>query len=186
MTNTATDAAAVVPVYFDVASMGGWFVAEPERLTMDNMQVALSRVGMDKAPHLLAHIHQARMLTSTLAAVTVGGAWSDCDYPDRALDRDVWREMFGLAGYTQDGTAAERPTRTLTLYRGTVAERRADWSWTDRLDVARRYAAGIRQRPTGLVWTAEVPAANLLCRNLAREEFEYVVDTEGLRITRFE
>ncbi|GLY38299.1 hypothetical protein Amsp01_043230 [Amycolatopsis sp. NBRC 101858] len=69
------------------------------------------------------------------------------------------------------------------MYRGSVADRRADWSWTDSRDVARTYAAGgFGGRLPGAIWTAMVEPERLLARHTDRDEFEYVVDTAGLVI----
>jgi hypothetical protein len=66
---------------------------------------------------------------------------------------------------------------------GAVAERRADWSWTDSLDIAQTYAhSGIGGRPQSTVWTAEVDPARLLARISERNEDEYVVNTKELTI----
>lgn len=108
-------------------------------------------------------------------------------YPDLYLHHDDWRDLFGLAGYTHNGAAAERPHGTLRLYRGSVAERRDHhWSWTDRLEIATGYARGTRaRRPLGKVWQADVEPWRLMARNgdpEGRNESEYVVDTAGLVI----
>ena len=101
----------------------------------------------------------------------------------RLFDADTWRDLFELAGYTEDGKPAERPAEPLTLYRGSVPERKALWSWTDNREVAARYASGnYYRRPSGILWVATVDPWRLLARNTDRSEYEYVVDTEGLVI----
>jgi hypothetical protein len=105
------------------------------------------------------------------------------DYPDRVLGHDWWREVFAAAGYTEDGLRVSRPTAPQQLYQGSVADRHADWSWTDSRDVARTYAAGgFGGRLPGAIWTAIVEPERLLARNTDRDEFEYAVDTDGLVI----
>lgn len=44
------------------------------------------------------------------------------------------------------------------------------------------YARGFARRSLGNLWTAQVEPWRLFCRNEDREEFEYVVDTDGLDI----
>lgn len=152
-------------------------------LDRDSLMTALVRVGRVPAVGLLADLAAEGMLTAELAAEFVGPAWSMSEYPDTHLDHDTWRGLFSLSGYTVDGVPAERPTEPLVLWRGSVPERKSDWSWTDNREVAARYAGGDHyHRPKGIVWRAVVDPHRLLCCNLEREEREYVVDTEGLTI----
>jgi len=167
---------------------GGEFSAMVEHgdPTPGDLGRALVRLGRNHGPALLGDLEAEGLLTPPAAAAHVGAVWSMAEYPDRYLDHDTWRELFRLAGYTVDGVPAERPVEPLTLYRGSVPERRANWSWSDRLDVAQRYAAGgLGRRPPGVVWQATVEPWRLLARNAgpdSRDESEYVVDTEELQI----
>ncbi|MEV6818540.1 hypothetical protein AB0M72_07265 [Nocardiopsis dassonvillei] len=118
------------------------------------------------------------MLSEHLAA-----AWSLAEYPDAALPRLVWRRLFDAAGYTIDGVRADRPSGEVVLWRGSVAERRTDWSWTPDQQVAARYAAGcVGGRPLGQLWQVTAPPEALLAFMTTRGEDEYVVDTTGLHI----
>lgn len=106
------------------------------------------------------------------------------EYPDRALTREEWRDLFREAGFTIDGHPAPRPTQPVTLWRGSVPERRTDWSWSTARTVAEGYANGTRaRRPQGRLYRVDAPPAALLAANMERDEAEYVVDTVGLRIT---
>jgi hypothetical protein len=176
-----------VPYVFTVEALTVFF-AEQGEPTPDQLDGALVRLGRNHGPALLADLEAEGLLAAAAAAAHVGVVWSMAEYPDQHLDRDTWRKLFRLAGYTHNGVPAERPVEPLTLYRGSVPERRADWSWTDRLDVAERYAVGgLGGRPTGVVWRATVEPWRLLARNdepEGRNESEYVVDTDGLRIGR--
>lgn len=158
-------------------------VGEP---TGDELTAAVSRLGRNAGPPLLADLLAEYLLTASAAAAVIGDVWSMAEYPDHYLAHDRWRELFALAGYTRNGKGAARPTNAITLYRGSVPERRADWSWTDQLSVAVGYASGTRaQRPLGKVWSAEVEPWRLLARNdgpSGRNESEYVVDTDELVI----
>jgi hypothetical protein len=106
------------------------------------------------------------------------------EYPDAALDRPAWRQLFTAAGFTADGRPAERPAGPVELWRGSVPERRADWSWTTRRAVAEGYATGTgaRRPTTGRLYRVVAPAAALLAHNTGRVEDEYVIDTGGLTI----
>lgn len=151
--------------------------------TPDELFEACCRVGRVPAVGLLRDLFYEGLLTPETAAANVGNIWSDSEYPDRNITHDVWRRLFALAGYTVDGKPAERPTKPLTLWRGSVTERRADWSWTDNREVAENYADPTHyRRPEGVVWQATVEPWRLLARNTERNEHEYVVDTEGLEI----
>ncbi|WP_331727191.1 hypothetical protein OG871_39680 (plasmid) [Kitasatospora sp. NBC_00374] len=92
--------------------------------------------------------------------------------------------MFRAAGYTADGVPAQLPSAPVELWRGSVPERRRDWSWTASLAVAQGYAAGTAAvRPAGKLYRTVAPPSALLAYNSGREEDEYVVDTRGLRIS---
>lgn len=167
---------------FDVDAVVNWCLDNPELLD-DNLSTALSRVGRNYEPQLLATLHAEIMLTREQLAKHVGSAWSASEYPDKLLDHAEWEDLFDGAGYTVDGVPAERPTESLMLYRGSVPERSTDWSWTDNIEVARKYAGGHFRRPVGKVYVADVPPSALLARNTGRSEDEYVVNTRGLTIT---
>jgi hypothetical protein len=152
--------------------------------TPNELFVACGRVGRNQAVELLVALWERELLTREAATANVASVWSDAEFPDSYAAHSIWRELFLLAGYTVDGRSAERPTVTLTLWRGSVSGRRADWSWTDDRSVAETYADGAHyQRPKGTVWRASVEPWRLLAQNTDRQEREYVVDTFGLTIT---
>lgn len=167
----------------------GWgeaaeFFLYGERSEAERLQSALFRVGRDKAPELLWHLVCEGALSADAIASQVGPVWSAAEYPDRMLQRWEWRSLFRIAGFTRDGQPQPRPTEPMRLYRGSVPERRLDWSWTTSPAVARGYALGTaaRRPNTGTVWTALVPPAQLLAAIDEREEAEYVVDTNDLAV----
>ncbi|MFJ7219956.1 hypothetical protein [Amycolatopsis sp. NPDC098790] len=173
-----------IPVIFDVAALAAHLVDRATTLTVDELTVVLFRVPGDDGPVLLDVLHRHRLITDLDLGRYVGLAWAMAERPDRALSRGRWRQLFTAAGYTEDGHRVPRPTAAQRLYRGSVADRRGDWSWTDSRDVARTYAAGgFGGRLPGAIWTAMVEPERLLARNTDRDEFEYVVDTDGLTIT---
>lgn len=178
-----------VPYVFTVEELFEHFVEEgpPD---VEQLGTARFRIDRNHGPALLADLHNEGLLDPDVAAAHVGVVWSMAEYPDAYLDHEAWRWLFALAGYTHNGVRTARPSGALTLYRGSVPERRGDWSWTDNIDVARRYAAGgLGGRPAGRVWRAEVDPRRLLARNDeedGRAEAEYVVDTDGQTIVEHE
>lgn len=175
---------AQLPESYDTDTLIHWLARQKPMPTVNQVEKVLLRVGHVNGPYVLYMLRYVDKLSPESATATVGPVWSMAEYPDKCLSHRRWRDLFTLAGYTVEGVPAERPTETLTLYRGSVPERRADWSWTDNRAVAERYAAGgLRGRRAGTVWIAQVEPWRLLARNTGRSEDEYVVDTAKLTIT---
>ncbi len=142
-------------------------------------------VGRDHQPYVLAALHASVGLHPRRALELVPAAWCAVEHPFKALDRDTWRDLFELAGYTHDGRRRGRPrkVRTLSPRRRQVAPGRV---------VVDRSARGSRlfaDRPChpepGQVWVVQVEPHRLLARITTQRpgESEYVVDTEGLTIS---
>ncbi|MGW3091725.1 hypothetical protein [Streptomyces sp. NPDC001108] len=141
--------------------------------------------GRIAGPFLLWDAVDGGLIGGETIAAYIGGIWSRAEFPDSALGHDRWRAFFGLAGYTRDGVRVPRPAEPVELWRGSVPERRADWSWTTDRATAVQYAAGSHSRPPGALYRLTAPPAALLCENNNRKEHEFVVDTAypGLVIT---
>ncbi|RSM80477.1 hypothetical protein DL991_10125 [Amycolatopsis sp. WAC 01375] len=173
-----------IPVIFDVVALATHLIKRGVTLTTDQLAVAVYRVPGDDMPVLLDTLHRHRLITDHALSGFVGLAWSHAERPDLALSRDRWRTLFTAAGYTEDGRRVPRPTQPLRLYRGSVADRRDDWSWTESRHIARTYAAGgFGNRLPGAIWTALVEPERLQACNTDRDEAEYVIDTAGLTIS---
>lgn len=143
----------------------------------------LTAVGRAEGPGLVARAWTTARISDQVLSEHLAAAWSLAEYPDAALPRLVWRRLFDAAGYTIDGVRADRPSGEVVLWRGSVAERRTDWSWTPDQQVAARYAAGcVGGRPLGQLWQVTAPPEALLAFMTTRGEDEYVVDTTGLHI----
>lgn len=153
-----------------------------DRLTKGELIRLISRAGRCYAPEFVAIAYVSGKVTGETLTALVGAAWSEAEYPDRELHHDTWRRLFDTAGFTVDGKPADRPTEPEMLYRGSVPERRTDWSWTRRRAVAERFAAGIHGRAPGQLWVCTVPPGHMLAGNSERDEDEVVVDTRGLQI----
>lgn len=153
-----------------------------DQLTTEELSRLIGLAGRVNGPDFLAEALVDGKVTNDTVAALVGEVWSSAEYPDRELDHDTWRWLFAIAGFTIDGEAAERPAEPLTLYRGAVPERRADWSWSRDRAVAEQFAAGLRGRGAGRLWVCTVPPESMLAVNTGRDEDEVVVDTRGLHI----
>jgi hypothetical protein len=149
----------------------------------DQLDDILALAGRVHGPILLWDAWTEDRITLDVLRARVGTIWSMAEYPDANLDHDHWRDLFDAAGFTVDGHPAPRPDVPVNLWRGSVPDRRSDWSWTTNGAVAARYAAGgTGGRPTGCLYRVTAPPESLLCANTKRDEAEYVVDTRGLRI----
>lgn len=157
-----------------------------DRLTTEELSWLIGLAGRVNGPGFLAEALSEDKVTNGIVAALVGSVWSSAEYPDRELDHDTWRWLFDIAGFTVDGKRAQRPTEPMTLFRGSVPERRTDWSWSRTRAVAELFAAGPRGRGKGRLWVCEVPPESMLAVNTGRDEDEVVVDTRGLRITEAE
>lgn len=152
-------------------------------LSADELQRLIYRGGRESGPLLLATAYEEKKISDDVVAVLVGDVWSMAEYPDRALTEPEWRLLFKAAGFTRDGAKEARPKSALRLFRGSVPERRGDWSWTTSIAVAARYAGGgFSGRPLGRIWGCTVPPKQMLAVNTRRDEDEVVVDTAGLVI----
>ncbi|GGX40935.1 hypothetical protein [Streptomyces noursei] len=145
----------------------------------------LLMAGRLDGPALLFDAWFGKTIDAGTLAAHVGRVWNMAEYPDAALDRPAWRQLFAMAGFTADGRPAERPADPVELWRGSVPERRDDWSWSTRRAVAEGYATGTgaRRPTTGRLYHVVAPPSALLAHNTGRDEDEYVLDTDGLSIT---
>ncbi|MFJ2110778.1 hypothetical protein ACIOEX_02425 [Streptomyces sp. NPDC087850] len=139
--------------------------------------------GRIAGPYLVWDAWEGGLVDAAVVAEHIGPIWSRTEFPDAALGHDRWRELWREAGFTRDGAPAARPADPVELWRGSIPERRADWSWTTSRAVAEQYAAGNYWRPPGLLYRTLAPAGSLLGAYNGREESEYVIDTAGLIIT---
>lgn len=148
-----------------------------QHLTTEQLEKLISRAGRNYGPRFLSEAYfEAKVEQPTVRAL-VGGVWSSCEYPDRQLDHDAWRWLFHVAGFTVDGDPAVRPAGPVELWRGSVPERRTDWSWSSDRRIAEKFAAGIRGRAPGRLYRLVCPPEALLAANNDRSEAEFVVDT---------
>lgn len=148
----------------------------------EQLSTVLDWAGRIAGPYLLWEAHAGDLVDEAALAAHIGPVWSRTEFPDAALGHGRWRELWRSAGFTRDGRPAERPADPVELWRGSVPERRADWSWTTDRAVAEEYAAGGHSRAVGRLYRTVAPSGVLLGAYNGRGEAEYVVDTDGLTI----
>lgn len=110
---------------------------------------------------------------------------------EETLGPDAWRLLFDAIGYTevhpngdrtrvQPAAGADKPTRSLTLYRGCAAPFKTRWSWTPDRDTAAAYATAAG-RFRGDVWVATIEPERILA-GIETTTLEYVVDARGMEV----
>lgn len=160
----------------------GYYTAN-RPVTFEEYETAARRLGRNARAALLYDLWRDEKLDLTTYPESVAAAWTRAEYPERLIDSSGWVDLFDEAGYTNDGSPAQRPEQAFTLYRGGSVEeaggRGFGMSWTMDLTVAKSFAFGrLRGRPRGVVYTAEVLPCGLLAfiHKSGRNEAEYVVD----------
>lgn len=173
-----------VPLIFDLNEMSTLFLDGELEPTADNIETASGRLGRNLYPALVVDLYAGGLLVPDVAQRVVPAAWSAVEFPSRACDDELWRALFDLAGYVEDGTPGQRPATPLTLWRGALADHRNGWSWTDDRAMAKWFADRPHNDGKGVVWTAEIEPARLLARITQERvgESEYVVDARGLHV----
>jgi hypothetical protein len=151
-------------------------------LTDHMLKSLLLKADEGSAAALLAAWQAERITTDQLRAA-LADAWGRTGRPDEALTRTEWRHMFRAAGYGSNGAPAT--PQHMTLYRGSTASGRRNWSWTDDARVAHAYV--LERGMGGHIWTTDAPAHALLAHITHTSDDgvtynEYVIDTDGLDI----
>lgn len=158
-----------------------------DQLDAEDVFALSCRAGRNSYPWLLL-LARGKIDDDTIAAC-VGDAWSMPDAPMSKITKADWLYLFGRAGYTVDGVRCERPSEPLKLYRGAPHKYRRRWSWTVDLEQARRFAV-CHHDVDAVVWQTVAPPESLLCAvgfsDNSRQEREYIIDTRGLQITKWE
>jgi hypothetical protein len=139
--------------------------------------------GRIHGPALLLDAWHRGIIAPAVITAEIGNAWSAAEYPERAIGRPQWLELFSVAGYTLGGQSTARPAAPVRLWRGSPAARRRGMAWTADPEVARQFAnSGFRGRPPGVLYETVAPPSSLLCRPGGRAESEYVVNPRRLVI----
>ena len=173
-----------IPYVFSLDELLSHFLDEGDQPSAEDIETAGGRIGRNAYPMLVMLLASYGLLTPEVARVVVPSAWSDVEFPSRALTRDCWRALFLSAGYTVNGVPAERPTESLRLWRGSLPGHRYGWSWTDDRALAQWFANRPHNTGRGLVHVADVEPARLLARitHVREGEREYVVDARRMKV----
>jgi hypothetical protein len=161
-------------------------------LTVDEVERAMTNCDRNHSPRIVFWLFALKRLSVDVAAHVVPSAWSIAERPQHCLSQADWREMFEFTGYTIDGQRAARPTEPLVLFRGSAKAHRRRWSWTSDQLIAEWFATRSARfgndTEGNFLWCAEVPPEHLYAEigEAGRREFEYVVDTRGLKIEPLE
>jgi hypothetical protein len=161
-------------------------------LTPAVFQSFLCSFGRLEGARLLLELWDAGLRDPALIASAAPAVWQMLDHREwpalGGLTRSQWLTYFEHTGFVLDGVQAVRPEGRVRLYRGCQVEHRRGMSWTENLDLARRFAARAPEPEASAVWTADVPWHRVMAviTNVRDGEHEHVVDPKGLRIRRFE
>jgi hypothetical protein len=131
-------------------------------------------------PHQLWQLHEEGALTGDLPSFLIPEVWR-LKLDNCAVPVEAWRALFATTRFTSGFAAAERPRRSVRLYRGATPANREGLSWTLNVDIAsyflhHRQALGSQ----AALWSSSVPPERLLA--FIDHEEEYVADVRGLDV----
>lgn len=148
-----------------------------------------ARLGRNDLPAALVH---AVFINNTLTepediAAGVASAWTMCEWPEQAVDQDLWSMLYAYAvedlvdSYLHDDDIRGRDDlpEQVTLWRGAIEDRRLGMSWTGDRKRAEWFAHrfdGMTDK-VGKVYQVTVDRELILARfEEGRGEDEYVLD----------
>lgn len=105
------------------------------------------RAGRTTGPYLLLSAWNLRVISQEAVTASIASVWSMTEFPHKNLVQRDWLKLFGIAGFTVDGSPAQRPDKPVTLYRGCIRRRRG-FAWSARREVAEWSLSGsVRTSP---------------------------------------
>lgn len=141
-------------------------IRDAETLTCDALFDVQYRAGRIHGPWLLYVAWFFHKITDDVLAAALGATWSLAEFPEQALGRKQWIEMFRSVGLTYNGQRCEPPADPVRLYRGAPKRRRRRLAWTSDRSIAERFAAGgVRGREPGSVWMTDAPPPSIPVRD---------------------
>jgi hypothetical protein len=170
----------------------------------ERFRKALYRMDGNDRPAYLGEWYANCLLSTRQLRELIGEAWDSADYPEQALGKETWIEMFRECGIVHTkGKRRKPPTKPLDIYRGAVWNRRRGMSWTTDRAQAQKFAErcsliaahayprhgmaisrlGIpypKELTRGMVFSASIAPEYVLAMFDDRNEAEVVIDPAGL------
>jgi hypothetical protein len=98
-----------IRLILDAEELVEYLLTEAPDYDLDDLQMMLIRVGRNYGPYVVNELYCNGDLHPRHAQVVVPDVWSMVEHPLHALDRDEWRQLFNLAGYTHNGKRRAKP-----------------------------------------------------------------------------
>ena len=165
-----------------------WAAQRGSTLTPNEIVICNELISDDpNAPYDLEHRYRRGEIRPAVAGLLAVDIWtreSDRQQHSEITDYAVWRAMFRHRGFTRDSFPAERPNRSLVLFRGSTPAGRTGISWSRDPGQA-LYFARNRQLlgERAVVWAARVEPHRMLAEYSDGWEVEVVVDARRLPMT---
>ncbi len=145
--------------------------------------------GSGQRPRVLRDAFRAGRIPDGDLPELIAFAWTRDDEPTSDIGEAGWLEIFRHAGFfSYPPISGGRPTRAVTLYRGSTAERLRRMSWAAERSVAELLGRRHARNDAAAIYGAVVaPDAILAYLERSGEGWTVVVDPAGLtRIERLE
>jgi hypothetical protein len=152
------------------------------RMDADTFGTLVAYTGRIYGPQSLYRLDHYNAIQPKAYAEIVSQVWSMAEFPSHSMSRADWRRMWRKAGFTMDGTPADRPTEPVRVWRAATPRFKGSFAWTDDKERALWFLR--HRRAGGRLYTALVPPGRLLARihESGRRESEWIVDTRGVAI----
>lgn len=156
-------------------------------MTADQFMDLVLDGGRNSGPDLMCDCLIAKTIDTPVLAEVIATVWSLAEYPESA-GSELWLLLFGRAGFTIDGTPAQRPAEPMVLYRGAVPEMSRRMSWTTSRQKAQWFAGRFGDLfGEAFMYTTTAPPESILCipgTEGRPDEAEVIIDPAGLAITQ--
>lgn len=146
-----------------------------------------ARAGRNDLPYLLfTNIWQ---MDHEQIALGLHDAWRMAEWPERAVEPDMWAMLYRMVGFTVEGVQADPKDHLpaeVVLYRGATPDRKMGMSWTTDPQVAQWFANRFVGYETH-VYRTTVRRDQVLAMGGRDGEHEVILDVEQLderKITR--
>jgi len=139
--------------------------------------------GRVYGPIVIYDLDRYKVIDPAAYAPLVPYAWTRAEWPGTSLDIRIWRRLWKKAGFTIDGQPAPHPDAPVKVYRAAWPKYKHFMSWTDSLEIAKRFLrVGYRVRQHLYQTTAQPENLLAYLHEEGRNESEWIVDTRKLEI----